>query len=96
MVALKRVGASPAFMGGATAKADTLSLSHCVLSRTLAGGSPRPYRLTGFHGRKPNPTLWTTVPTGEPVTAARFTHNLDSLPLTAAAETYGIPVVRLD
>jgi L-fucose isomerase-like protein len=84
MVLFKRVAGLASFMGGAVKVGEYLGVSHCVLCRNLQGTDAgiQPYLISNYHGRKASPTVWTDLPSGMPVTIARFTQNLESLLLT--------------
>ncbi len=90
MVLFKRLAGLASFMGGAVEVGQHLGISHCVLCRNLQGANTelQPYWLSNYHGRKASPTVWTDVPSGMPVTIARFTQNLESLLLTTGMTVY--------
>jgi len=85
MVLFERVAGLSSFMGGAIEAQGHLGLNHCVICRNMLG--PRtdlqPYVISTYHARKDSPTVWADVPTGETVTVARLTRNLQRLLLFA-------------
>jgi L-fucose isomerase-like protein len=85
MILFKRVSGQPGFMGGPIEDGGYLAVSHCVMSRQMRGTNAvqQPYYFGDYHGRKTSPTIHTDLPTGEVVTVARLTQNLESLILTA-------------
>jgi L-fucose isomerase-like protein len=97
MVLFKRVAGVASFMGGAIEIGDAiemgdaieaqdpLGINHCILCRNMPGPSTalQPYVISTYHGRKDSPTVWVDVPTGETVTVARLTQNLERLLLFA-------------
>ena len=84
MILFKRVAGLTSFMGGAIKARGHLGINHCVLARKMLGADEtlQPYILGDYHGRKSSPTVWTEVPSGETVTVARLTRNLEQLILT--------------
>jgi L-fucose isomerase-like protein len=83
MVLFKRASGVMSCMGNNFDVAGDLGVGHCVLPRTLCHpGSPQPYYLSDYHGRKPSPTIHTTLPIGHVVTIARLTRNLETLILS--------------
>ena len=85
MILFKRVTGRASFMGGGIEANGHLGVSHCVMSRQMAGPDvPRqPYCLADYHGRKASPTVFTGLPEGQAVTVARLTRNLEHLILTS-------------
>jgi L-fucose isomerase-like protein len=80
MVLFKRAAGVVSFMGGAFAQGDRLRVGHCVLSRRMKGPKAlQPYYLAHYHRRDSGVTIHTDLAVGEPVTAARLTHNLKRL-----------------
>jgi L-fucose isomerase-like protein len=81
MVLLKRVTGWSSFMGGAIKAQGHLGINHCVICRRMAGpeGACQAYALSSYHGRKESPTVFAGVPTGQVVTVARLTRNLEQL-----------------
>ncbi|MGC9347386.1 MAG: hypothetical protein ACP5JG_04530 [Anaerolineae bacterium] len=81
MVMVKRATGQSSFMGGAIKAQGHLGVNHCVICRNLPGPDKelQPYTVSNYHGRKDSPTVWADVPTGETVTVARLTHNLEQL-----------------
>ena len=83
MVLFKRAAGVMSCMGNNFKVAEKLGVGHCVLPRTLCSpSSPQPYYLSDYHGRKPSPTIHTTLPPGHVVTLARLTRNLETLILS--------------
>lgn len=83
MILFKRATGWVSFMGGARAESDRLTVSHCVLSRRMMGpGAAEPYHLADYHGKRPSPTIHTDLLSGQEVTVARLTRNLERLILT--------------
>jgi L-fucose isomerase-like protein len=95
MMLFRRVSGLPSFMGGAWREKGLLTMCHCVLSRRMRGASqpPTPYYLGDYHGKSPGPTLHTDLPSGQVVTVARLTRNLENLILTRGAvmESLDVP-----
>ena len=84
MILFRRAGGRVSFMGGGFEADGKLEISHCVLSRRMAGPGdpPQPYYLGDYHGRKSSPTIRTSIPAGRTVTVARLTRGLQRLILT--------------
>ena len=83
MVLFKRASGVMSYMGNNFEVAGELGVGHCVLPRTLCHpGSLQPYYLGDYHGRKPSPTIHTSIPPGHVVTIARLTRNLETLILS--------------
>lgn len=89
MVLFKRLTGWISFMGGAHVMGDDVAISHCVLCRAMRGpeAPEQPYYVSDYHGRDPGPTLGTELPSGETVTIARLTRDLESLLLTSGTVT---------
>ncbi|MFW6108260.1 MAG: hypothetical protein ACOC8D_00450 [bacterium] len=85
MVMLKRATGWISFMGGGFGEGGRLLVNHCVLSRRMAGADAplQPYYLGRYHNRLNSPTVHTDPPTGQPVTVARLTRNLEGLLLAS-------------
>jgi L-fucose isomerase-like protein len=81
MVLFKRATGLASFMGGAIKAQGHLGINHCVICRNLpdSGTDLAPYVISTYHGRKDSPTVWADIPTGDTVTIARLTRNLDRL-----------------
>ncbi|MFH1639228.1 MAG: hypothetical protein ABIB93_02805 [Chloroflexota bacterium] len=76
----------PAFMGnivGAIPETNTLRISHCVLPTRMAGLNqpPSPYTLRNYHGYRRGVTAHVELDTGQEVTIARLSRNLDRIML---------------
>lgn len=84
MILFKRVANLPSFMGGAIKARGHLGINHCSLCRRMLrlDSAVQPYEIRDYHRRKSSPTVWTSVPSGETVTIARLTRNLERLLLT--------------
>jgi L-fucose isomerase-like protein len=84
MVLFKRAAGVTSCMGNNFAVSGELGVGHCVLPRNLCDPttSLQPYYLSDYHGRKQSPTIHTTVPTGQVVTLARLTRNLENMILS--------------
>jgi L-fucose isomerase-like protein len=84
MVLFKRASGVMSCMGNNFEVAGELGVGHCVLSRTLCDPTDalQPYYLSDYHGRKPSPTIHTTLSPGHVVTVARLTRNLERLILS--------------
>ena len=91
MILFKRVAGAVSFMGGGFLENGRLTVSHCVLSRWMAGADAplQPYYLATYHDRFNSPTVHTDLARGLPVTIARLTCNLEGLLLSTGtlAET---------
>jgi L-fucose isomerase-like protein len=81
MLLFRRVAGVGSFMGGARREEGRLTVSHCVLSRRLAGADapPASHYLGRYHDDLDSPTAHVSVPVGGPVTIARTTGNLEGL-----------------
>jgi L-fucose isomerase-like protein len=81
MMLFKRVTHWISFMGGAWNREGKLTVSHCVLSRKMAGPDApmQSYYFGDYHGRHNSPTVHTDMPAGTTVTIARVTRNLEKL-----------------
>ncbi len=84
MVLFKRAAGVMSCMGNNFEVAGALGVGHCVLPRNLCDPTAalQPYYLGDYHGRKPSPTIHTTLPPGHVVTIARLTRNLETLILS--------------
>ena len=84
MVLFKRASGVMSCMGNNFEVAGELGVGHCVLPRTLCVpmAALQPYYLSDYHGRKPSPTIHTSIPPGQVVTVARLTRNLETLILS--------------
>ena len=76
----------PAFMGnivGAIPESNTLRISHCVLPTRMAGFNqpPSPYTLRNYHGYQRGVTAHVELETGQEVTIARLSRNLNKIML---------------
>ena len=91
MMMLGYLADAPAFMGNivsANPESNILMVSHCVVPTRMAGFSqpPRPYTLRNYHGRQ-GVTAYVELDTGQEVTVARLSRNLDKIGLLSGELT---------
>ncbi len=88
MMLLGYIADRPAFMGntvGAIPEDNILRISHCVVPTKIAGFNqpPQPHTLKNYHGGyRRGVTAFVEVNTGQEVTMARLSRNLDKIQIT--------------
>jgi L-fucose isomerase-like protein len=91
MMMLGYLADAPAFMGNivsANPESNVLMVSHCVVPTRMAGFSqpPQRYTLRNYHGRQ-GVTAYVELDTGQEVTVARLSRNLDKIGLLSGELT---------